>query len=82
MSCSVVTFIWIGILLTVSANSKLRFRSRPMPIYSNQFAVHVPAGAKVASSIAEKHGFDNHGQVRYSLILNVFLYMYTYLFDI
>lgn len=38
-------------------------RPRPVPIYSNQFAVYVPSGAEAADEIAQEHGFDNYGQV-------------------
>ncbi|XP_032682398.1 furin-like protease 2 isoform X3 [Odontomachus brunneus] len=51
-------------LLLVGARSEPRPRSRPVPIYSNQFAVYVPAGQEAADEIAQEHGFDNHGQVR------------------
>lgn len=34
------------------------------PIYTNEFAVHIPAGKSVADIIASKHGFTNKGQVR------------------
>ncbi|KAI4481384.1 hypothetical protein M0804_009504 [Polistes exclamans] len=44
------------------ASPRPRPRARPVPIYSNQFAVHVPEGFDAAAEIAEKHGFDNHGQ--------------------
>lgn len=37
--------------------------ARQPPIYSNEFAVHVPDGPEAAAAIAEKHGFDNIGQV-------------------
>ncbi|XP_032682397.1 uncharacterized protein LOC116849386 isoform X2 [Odontomachus brunneus] len=50
-------------LLLVGARSEPRPRSRPVPIYSNQFAVYVPAGQEAADEIAQEHGFDNHGQV-------------------
>lgn len=33
------------------------------PIYLNQFAVYIPKGEKLASEIAEKHGFKNLGKV-------------------
>ncbi|XP_015109513.1 furin [Diachasma alloeum] len=38
-------------------------RQRPSPVYSNEFAVHVPDGPEAAAAIAEKHGFDNIGQI-------------------
>lgn len=31
--------------------------------FSNEFAVYVPAGPKVADQLAEKHGFHNTGQI-------------------
>lgn len=34
------------------------------PIYTNEFAVHIPAGKSVADIIANKYGFTNKGQVR------------------
>ncbi|XP_030379433.1 furin-like protease 2 isoform X2 [Scaptodrosophila lebanonensis] len=33
------------------------------PIYTNEFAVHIPAGAHVANAIAGKYGFTNRGQI-------------------
>lgn len=33
------------------------------PIYTNEFAVHIPAGKYVADGIADKYGFINRGQV-------------------
>ncbi|XP_030564588.1 furin-like protease 2 isoform X4 [Drosophila novamexicana] len=33
------------------------------PIYTNEFAVHIPAGKYVADSIAGKYGFTNKGQI-------------------
>ncbi|XP_031779685.1 furin-like protease 2 isoform X2 [Nasonia vitripennis] len=63
MSFKAEIFVCLGILLAASANLEPRARPRIAPIYSNQFAVHVTAGPEVANSIAEKHGFDNHGQI-------------------
>lgn len=37
---------------------------RRIPIYQNEFAVHIPTGAEVADRIAHKYGFQNMGQVR------------------
>lgn len=37
---------------------------RRIPIYQNEFAVHIPSGAEVADRIAHKYGFENMGQVR------------------
>ncbi|XP_014467641.1 PREDICTED: furin-like protease 2 isoform X2 [Dinoponera quadriceps] len=50
-------------LLLADARSEPRPRSRPVPIYSNQFAVYVPSGQEAADEIAQEHGFDNHGQI-------------------
>ncbi|XP_046429629.1 furin-like protease 2 isoform X1 [Neodiprion fabricii] len=60
-----VVFLCLVILMAVSANPgpKPRIDNRPPTIYMNHFAVHVPDGPDAASAIAEKHGFDNHGQV-------------------
>ncbi|XP_017962667.1 furin-like protease 2 isoform X1 [Drosophila navojoa] len=33
------------------------------PIYTNEFAVHIPAGKSVADIIANKYGFTNKGQI-------------------
>ncbi|KAL6258584.1 hypothetical protein P5V15_010538 [Pogonomyrmex californicus] len=51
-------------MLLAGARSEPRPRSRPVPIYSNQFAVYVPSGPETADEIAQEHGFDNHGQNR------------------
>lgn len=65
--------ICFGILTIVVAGDsgpKPRSDKRPPTIYMNQFAVHVPDGPDAAKTIAEKHGFDNHGQVR--RVANIF----------
>nr|XP_022910704.1 furin-like protease 2 [Onthophagus taurus] len=36
---------------------------RSNPVYTNEFAVHIPEGNDVADEIASKHGFVNRGQV-------------------
>lgn len=36
---------------------------RPEPVYSNEFAVHIPDGGDAANEIATRHGFTNRGQV-------------------
>ncbi|XP_012252633.2 furin-like protease 2 isoform X2 [Athalia rosae] len=58
-------FLCLGILLAVSASPgpKPRTDNRPPIIYMNQFAVHIPDGPEVAAKVADKHGFDNHGQL-------------------
>ncbi|XP_012158816.1 furin-like protease 2 isoform X2 [Ceratitis capitata] len=33
------------------------------PMYTNDFAVHIPAGGQIANIIADKYGFINRGQV-------------------
>ncbi|XP_037934689.1 furin-like protease 2 [Teleopsis dalmanni] len=33
------------------------------PMYTNEFAVHIPAGNRMADIIAEKYGFTNVGQI-------------------
>uniref|UniRef100_A0A0C9QJY7 furin n=1 Tax=Fopius arisanus TaxID=64838 RepID=A0A0C9QJY7_9HYME len=38
-------------------------RQRRAPVYSNEFAVYIPAGPEAAASIAETLGFDNIGQI-------------------
>ena len=38
---------------------------REQPVYSNEFAVHIPEGDVVAETLADKHGFVNRGQVSY-----------------
>ncbi|XP_011058590.1 PREDICTED: furin-like protease 2 isoform X1 [Acromyrmex echinatior] len=60
-----VTLLIVCTLLA-GARSEPRPRSRPVSIYSNQFAVYVPSGSETADEIAQEHGFDNHGQVCYS----------------
>ncbi|XP_071645509.1 furin-like protease 2 isoform X1 [Temnothorax longispinosus] len=57
-----VTLLVVCALLA-GARSEPRPRSRPVPIYSNQFAVYVPSGPETADEIAQEHGFDNHGQI-------------------
>ncbi|XP_011298766.1 uncharacterized protein [Fopius arisanus] len=46
-------------------------RQRRAPVYSNEFAVYIPAGPEAAASIAETLGFDNIGQVRTVQFFNV-----------
>lgn len=38
-------------------------QQRSRPVYSNEFAVHIPEGGEAAERIASKHGFANLGQV-------------------
>ncbi|XP_034490855.1 furin-like protease 2 isoform X1 [Drosophila innubila] len=33
------------------------------PIYTNEFAVHIPAGKSIADTIADRYGFVNRGQI-------------------
>ena len=59
-SLCVLLVVLIGALLVKSEPGP---RPRPTPIYSNQFAVHVPDGPEAAAEVAAKYGFDNYGQV-------------------
>lgn len=63
----VLVAVIIGVNCEENDDDKIRQRRRP--IYSNEFAVHVPDGPEVADEIARKHGFENKGQVRSSLSL-------------
>lgn len=56
----------IGSLVKTEADP----RSRPTPIYTNQFAVHVPDGPEAAAEIAGKYGYDNYGQVSTFLVVS------------
>ncbi|OAD62104.1 hypothetical protein WN48_07496 [Eufriesea mexicana] len=58
-SLCVLLVVLIGALLVKSEPGP---RSRPTPIFTNQFAVHVPDGPDAAAEIAAKYGFDNYGQ--------------------
>lgn len=51
-------FVYVSLLLGV-----IRGARQHKPVYSNEFAVHIPEGSEVADSIAAKHGFVNRGQV-------------------
>lgn len=42
------------------------------PIYSNEFAIHIPAGAEMADLVAAKHGFTNMGQVSSLKLVNIY----------
>lgn len=63
MSFRKVIFMCLEVSLIVLAILETQARQVTVPIYSNQFAVHIPAGAEFAIHIASKHGFVNHGQV-------------------
>ncbi|KAK0082290.1 hypothetical protein PV325_010744 [Microctonus aethiopoides] len=56
----VLVAVIIGVNCEENDDDKIRQRRRP--IYSNEFAVHVPDGPEVADEIARKHGFENKGQ--------------------
>ncbi|XP_066589847.1 furin-like protease 2 isoform X2 [Prorops nasuta] len=61
-----VSLVWWLLLMIgapVNSEPEARPRARPVPIYSNQFAIHVPEGEDAAADIAGKHGFDFHGQI-------------------
>lgn len=49
---------------SVHQNQQQQTSPRNSNLYSNHFAVHVPAGEDRANEIANKHGFVNTGQVR------------------
>ncbi|KAJ3656722.1 hypothetical protein Zmor_015772 [Zophobas morio] len=54
---------------SVSALWNHNVLGREEPLYSNEFAVHIPDGNEVADEIAAKHGFVNRGQVSRSLYI-------------
>lgn len=57
----------LGLLLILSNSLTLTFGRQH--VFSNQFAVHIPAGDEKANEIAKKYGYDNLGQVRYISML-------------
>lgn len=73
-----VLLVSFGILLhdgraAAGAEPRPSLRPRPVAIYTNQFAVHVPDGDDAAADIAERHGFQNLGQVSEITFKNSFL---------
>ncbi|EDW82572.1 uncharacterized protein Dwil_GK25062 [Drosophila willistoni] len=44
------------------------------PIYTNEFAVYIPAGKSVADEIAAKYGFTNKGQI--GALIDYYLYQH------
>ncbi|XP_058802575.1 furin-like protease 2 isoform X2 [Phymastichus coffea] len=72
MSYKIIILVWFGVFLEFSLHTESRIRSRPLPIFSNEFAVHIPAGATEADFIAKKHGFTNHGKI--GALPNYFLF--------
>ena len=52
--------------------------SRQKPVYTNQFAVHVPGGKEKADALANKHGFVNMGQVSSKIQLQYSQLQYSY----
>uniref|UniRef100_A0A224XI33 furin n=1 Tax=Panstrongylus lignarius TaxID=156445 RepID=A0A224XI33_9HEMI len=50
----ILSLVWIKVAVA---------SDRPQPIYTNQFAVHVPKGKEYADTIADRHGFINIGQI-------------------
>lgn len=61
-----VKLLRCGVLVTLvmlASTSSGAQQNRPKPIYSNEFAVHIPDGDQAADEIAAKHGFFNRGQV-------------------
>ncbi|XP_044019968.1 furin-like protease 2 isoform X2 [Aphidius gifuensis] len=68
MSLKVIVLLGLvaGFIVSTSchdAATPFKTKSRRSTIWSNQFAVHVPDGADAAAAIADKHGFDNIGQI-------------------
>ncbi|CAL7948443.1 unnamed protein product [Xylocopa violacea] len=56
--------VLLVVLIGALVKSEPGPRPRSTPIFTNQFAVHVPDGADAAAEIADNYGFDNYGQVR------------------
>jgi hypothetical protein len=50
---------------------------REEPLYSNEFAVHIPEGNDVADEIATKHDFVNRGQVSHRFVQSLFIHRST-----
>ncbi|CAH1402424.1 unnamed protein product [Nezara viridula] len=50
-----------SLFILLSFSSPFGFCKQPL-VFTNQFAIHVPAGKEQADAIAEKHGFVNIGQ--------------------
>ncbi|XP_062140559.1 furin-like protease 2 isoform X2 [Drosophila sulfurigaster albostrigata] len=50
-------------LLSDSLDTFGAYRIPDEAIYTNEFAVHIPAGRSIADTIAEKYGFTNRGQI-------------------
>lgn len=72
MSLKVIVLLGLvaGFIVSIGchdAATSFKTKSRRSIIWSNQFAVHVPDGADAAAAIADKHGFDNIGQVSHNL---------------
>lgn len=62
--------IFTSILATVALDHP-RVSSEPV-IFTDQWAVHVPGGDRLADEIATKHGFTNLGKVKsYSTLKNL-----------
>lgn len=69
-----VVVLVLGLILLIDAKQdeqviKTQQKQRPDPIYSNEFALHIPHGDEMANLIASKHGFVNRGQVSYISII-------------
>lgn len=60
---SVFFFMVLMFVIASSETASGSVTNRQMPIYMNQFAVHIPKGKEVADEVAAKHGFRNIGQV-------------------
>lgn len=39
-----------------------------VPLYHDQFALHIPDGSRYADDLAHRLGFVNHGQVSYDVL--------------
>jgi len=63
LSFSTVILLWTFLILSI--NSSLAFGQH---VFSNQFALYIPAGDSKADEIAEKHNCENLGQVSVSFI--------------
>lgn len=62
---NVVVFVHVLVLIYAKQeeSQNKQQQHRPDPIFSNEFAVHIPHGGETADLIAAKHGFINRGQV-------------------
>lgn len=61
-----------SLFVCVSVFEVVRSAQRHKPVYSNEYAVHIPEGHEAADAIASKHGFVNRGQVGHLLDLLIY----------